>query len=120
MSFLLRRNRRERRQKATTADAAAFIGAAFTDRIAWVAARTLLVRILADDAVGAIDPSLRLSIERFLATHPAPERGEAPLPPTLSNAESLERLRSETETEELRRRMAARGYRLVDDPEAER
>lgn len=57
-----------------------FIDQAFIDRIAWVAARLLLVQTLNDEGVNGLSPVLRGRIERFLASHPAasPRREENP------------------------------------------
>lgn len=53
---------------ATPEDAEEFIRRAITDRISWVAARTLLVR-----ALGApLDPELRAAVDHFLDGHPDP------------------------------------------------
>lgn len=75
-------NRQQRRQSerdgarpkpaATPEDAKRFIDEAFGNRISWVAARTILVRVTDDVAWSQLDPALRESITTFLARHPAP------------------------------------------------
>lgn len=57
---------------ATQADAKRFIDQAFEDRIAWVASRTLLERVLEDPASPGLDDGLRSSIAIFLKRHPEP------------------------------------------------
>lgn len=59
---------------ATPEDAKRLIDEAFTDRISWVAARTILVRLTNDHAWGQLDPELRTSIATFLERHPEPVR----------------------------------------------
>lgn len=76
-------NRQERRQakragppsapKATAEDAQRFIDEAFTDRIAWTAARFILERVTNDQAWIQLAPDLRRAISTFLDRHPAPE-----------------------------------------------
>lgn len=60
------------------------IEATFTDRISWVAARTLLQRVVTEIDNSAGDPKQRsvsldldIAIRRFLERHPAPERSPA-------------------------------------------
>lgn len=49
-----------------------FIAEKFTDRIAWIAARTLLVRLSEDPSFFKLDLESRLAVERFLSRNPAP------------------------------------------------
>jgi hypothetical protein len=60
------------------ANARAFIEAAFSDRVSWVAARVLLERVRTEMANGASDPAhpmisidLGIAIDTFLERHPA-------------------------------------------------
>jgi hypothetical protein len=59
---------------ATPEDAKRFIDEAFADRIAWTAARVILVRVTNDAFWGHLDPELRQSIATFLERHPEPVR----------------------------------------------
>ena len=56
-------------KKATREDAEGFVQQAFTDRISWTAAATILQRVKDDPRYGELDPELRGSIERFLEGH---------------------------------------------------
>lgn len=57
-----------------------FVAQSFTDRIAWVAARTLLVRLSNDPSFFKLDLESRLAVERFLSRNPAPKMSSGPLP----------------------------------------
>lgn len=69
------------RNRATREDGRRFVDQAFTDRISWVAARVLLVRVLGDPTVNGLRPDLRSAIERFLRDHPAPFADTEPAGP---------------------------------------
>lgn len=57
------------KRKATHKDAERFIADSFTDRIAFTAARVLLVRATEDAAFASLDPELQAAIDRFLDKH---------------------------------------------------
>lgn len=61
--------------KWTRKQAERFIGDSFRDRIAWVAARTILVGITNDEGYKALSEGNRTRIEAFLARNPAPKIG---------------------------------------------
>lgn len=60
------------RPAVTPDDAKRLIDEAFEDRISWVAARVLLVRISNDVGWRYLDPELRAAIATFLKRHPEP------------------------------------------------
>lgn len=68
------RNRAERRKKVTRKDAEGLLRNAFADRIAFVAARHLLVEVANDQAASGLAGDLPTRIELFLARHPVKER----------------------------------------------
>ena len=47
-----------------------FLAEAFANRIAWVAARTILVRVTNDETYNGLSEENRQRIERFLRDHP--------------------------------------------------
>lgn len=78
-------NRQQRRAegralapKPTKEAAEAFVGQAFKDRIGWLAARVLLVRVTNDVAWGQLNPELRESIGIFLERHPVADSETSP------------------------------------------
>lgn len=59
------------KKRWTKAETEAFVAEKFTDRIAWVAARTLLERVRSDRSYAVLDPDTRSAIATFLEKHPA-------------------------------------------------
>ena len=67
---MLSGHRRPAPTRAQRKRAEGFVAQAFTDAIAWKAARTILARVQADPASERLDPELRESLDRFLERHP--------------------------------------------------